>query len=41
MGKHKKKTRRDFVQVARSVVEQIIGGKLSGGTLDELLGLIP
>ena len=32
MGKHrkKKKTRRDTVEIARSVVEQAIGEKLSG-----------
>jgi len=35
VGKQKKKTRRDFVEVARSVVEQIIGEKLNGQPLDK------
>ena len=37
MGKHpktKKKTRRDVVEIARSVVEQAIGEKLTGEPLD-------
>lgn len=36
MGKHpKKKTRRDTVEIARSVVEQAIGEKLTGEPLDK------
>lgn len=35
MGKQKKKTRRDTVEIARSVVEQAIGEKLNGQPLDK------
>ena len=38
MGKHKKKTRRDTAEIARSVVEQAIGEKLTpreGDAADE------
>ena len=38
MGKHrktKKKTRRDVVEIARDVVEQAIGEKLTGEPLDQ------
>ncbi len=36
MGKHKKKkkTRRDIAEIARSVVEQVIGEKLSGEPIE-------
>jgi hypothetical protein len=33
MGKHRKKTRRDAAEIARGVVEQAIGEKLSGEPL--------
>ena len=33
--KKKKKTRRDTVEIARSVVEQAIGEKLSGAPLED------
>ncbi|MBN2563933.1 MAG: hypothetical protein JXQ75_23710 [Phycisphaerae bacterium] len=36
MGKQrKKKTRRDTAEIARDIVEQVIGEKLSGEPLDE------
>ncbi len=35
MGKQRKKTRRDDAEIARSVVEQAIGGTLSGKPKDE------
>lgn len=35
MGKHRKKTRRDTVEIARSVVEQAIGATLSGKPKEE------
>ena len=35
MGKRKKKTRRDTAEIARSVVEQAIGEKMSGEPLDQ------
>ena len=35
MGKHKKKTRRDFAEIARGVIEQAIGEKLNGEPLDK------
>lgn len=31
MGKHRKKTRSDVAEVALSIVEKAIGGKLAGG----------
>ncbi|MCB9858203.1 MAG: histone H1 [Phycisphaerales bacterium] len=31
----KKKTRRDTAEIARSIVEQVTGGKLTGEPLDE------
>ncbi len=34
MGKQRKKTRRDEAEIARGVVEQLIGEKLSGDPLD-------
>ena len=34
MGKHKKKTRRDIADIARNIVEQAIGEKLTGGPLE-------
>lgn len=37
MGKHKKKTRRDTAEIARSVVEQAIGEKLTSEPLDAKL----
>jgi hypothetical protein len=35
MGKQRKKTRRDVAEIARSVVEQAIGEKLTGEPLDK------
>jgi len=35
MGKQRKKTRLDFAEIARSVVEQAIGEKLSGEPLEK------
>jgi len=35
MGKQRKKTRRDFAEIARAVVEQAIGEKLNGEPLDK------
>lgn len=35
MGKQRKKTRRDVAEIARSIVEQVIGEKLTGEPLDK------
>ena len=35
MSMAKKKTRRDTAEIARSIVEQVTGGKLNGEPLDE------
>ncbi len=35
MGKQRKKKRRDVTEVARSIVEQATGEKLSGGLLEK------